>query len=84
MVPIIITLVTEEGGSEELFGEVQMEMEKVGEQLDVEITAGNVERFGMHLYIKYACIDVLTTIEHIYVVGFKQKRGGVTGITNLK
>ena len=71
MVPIVITLVTEEGGSEELFREVQMEMERVGEQLDVDIT-DNVERFGMHMYINYACIDVLTIIEHTYVVGFKQ------------
>ena len=67
-------MVTEEGGSEELFREVQMEMENVGEQLDVDITAGYVKRFGMHLYLKYACIDVLTLIEHIYVTGFKQKR----------
>ena len=46
MIPIIITLVTKEGGSEELLEDVNEEMETLGMQLNVNITINVVDRFG--------------------------------------
>ena len=48
VIPIVVTLVTEEGGSEELLQEVQKEMETIGEELSVgvNITVSSVDRFG--------------------------------------
>ena len=46
MIPIIITLVTKAGGSEELLEDVNEEMQTVGMQLNVNITINVVDRFG--------------------------------------
>ena len=43
MIPIIITLVTKEGGSEELLEAVNEEMQTLGMQLNVNITINVVD-----------------------------------------
>ena len=50
MIPIVITLVTNEGGSEELLEEVEEEMRRLGMQLNIDITINEVDRFGMKRY----------------------------------
>ena len=50
MIPIVITLVTNEGGSEELLEDVEEEMETLGIQLNINITINEVDRFGKKRY----------------------------------
>ena len=46
IIPILITLVVEERGSEELLQEVKEEMQNIGTELNINITVGRVDRFG--------------------------------------
>ena len=50
MIPIVITLITNEGGSEELLEDVQEEMETLGMQLNINIIINEVDRFGKKGY----------------------------------
>ena len=61
MIPIIITLVTKGGGSEELLADVDQEMQSLGIQLSVNITINEVDRFGK---IRYVVIDEITSYIH--------------------
>ena len=61
MIPIIITLVTKGGGSEELLADVEQEMQSLGIQLSVDITISEVDRFGK---IRYVIIDEITSYIH--------------------
>lgn len=47
MIPIVITLVTGEGGSEELLVEVEREVKKL--DLGINITVDSVDRFGREI-----------------------------------
>ena len=67
MIPIVITLETEEGGSEELLGEVQKEIQLAEEELDVNFAVDTVDRFGtcikyMHAYCIHTCINNFTLL----------------------
>ena len=64
MVPIVITLETEEGGSEELLGEVQTEIQSAGEELDVNFAVDTVDRFGT--CIKYMHAYYIHTMSYMY------------------
>ena len=64
MIPIVITLETEEGGSEELLREVQTEIQLAGEELDVDITVDTVDRFGT--CIKYMQAYCIHTMSYMY------------------
>ena len=46
MIPIVITLITEEEGSEELLEYVEDEMQRLETQLNFNISIDNVDRFG--------------------------------------
>ena len=46
IIPILITLVTIEGGSEDLLVQVTKEMEMLEMHLNINITLQNVDRFG--------------------------------------
>ena len=59
IIPILITLVTIEGGSEDLLVQVTKEMEMLEMHLSINITLQNVDRFG-----EYIC-------EHYYVLFIK-------------
>ena len=50
-IPIIITLITDDGGSEQLRQEVLLEMDKVEKQLGLQISINvtEVDRFGLSL-----------------------------------
>ena len=52
MIPIVITLITEEEGSEELLAFVEDEMQRLETQLNVNITIKDVDRFGKEMYRK--------------------------------
>lgn len=47
VIPIVITLVTGEGGSEELLVEVEREVKKL--DLGINITVDSVDRFGREI-----------------------------------
>ena len=46
MIPIVMTLITEEMGSEELLEFVEDEMQRLETQLNFNITIQDVDRFG--------------------------------------
>ena len=46
MFPIIITLVANEGGSEDLLEDVNEELQTLGMRLNINITINEVNRFG--------------------------------------
>ena len=50
-IPIIITMMTKDGASEQLRIEVQQEMNKLSEQLEVNISIVEVDRFGKTMLI---------------------------------
>ena len=50
MIPIAITLITEERGSEELLEFVEDEMQRLETQLSFNITIQDVDRFGKRMY----------------------------------
>ena len=50
-IPIVITLITEEEGSEELLAFVEDEMQRLETQLNVNITIQDVARFGKRIII---------------------------------
>ena len=50
MIPIIITLITEEEGSEKLLEFVEDEMQRLETQLNFNITIDDVDRFGKRMY----------------------------------
>ena len=50
MIPIVITLVTNKGGSEELLEDIEQEMGRLGMQLNISVTINEVDRFGMKRY----------------------------------
>ena len=50
-IPIIITMMTKDGASEQLRIEVQQEMDELIEQLDVNISIVEVDRFGKTMLI---------------------------------
>ena len=50
MIPIVITLITEEKGSEELLEFVEDEMQRLETQLNFNITIQDVDRFGKRMY----------------------------------
>ena len=45
-IPIVLTLVTNDGGNEELLEDVTEQMEELEEMLSVNITLQSVDRFG--------------------------------------
>ena len=50
IIPIVITLITEEEGSEELLEYVEDEMQRLETQLNFNISIDNVDRFGRRMY----------------------------------
>ena len=50
MIPIVITLISEEEGSEELLEYVEDEMQRLETQLNFNISIDNVHRFGRRIY----------------------------------
>ena len=50
MIPIAITLITEERGSEELLEFVEDEMQRLETQLNYNISIDDVDRFGRKMY----------------------------------
>ena len=50
MIPIAITLITEEKGSEELLEFVENEMQRLETQLNYNISIDDVDRFGRKMY----------------------------------
>ena len=50
MIPTVITLITEEEGSEELLEFVEDGMQRLETQLNFNITIQNVDRFGRRIY----------------------------------
>ena len=50
MIPIVMTLITEEEGSEELLEFVEDEMQRLETQLNFNVTIENVDRFGRRIY----------------------------------
>ena len=50
MIPIVITLITEEEGSEKLLEYVEDEMQKLETQLNFNISIDDVDRFGRRMY----------------------------------
>ena len=45
-IPIVLTLVTNEGGNDRLLKKVAQELQNIENQLIVDITLQNVDRFG--------------------------------------
>ena len=50
LVPIVLTLVTENGGNEVLLEEVAQELEKIEQELEIDIELQTVDRFGEEKY----------------------------------
>ena len=50
MIPIVITLITEDEGSEELLKYVEDEMQRLETQLNFNISVDDVDRFGRRMY----------------------------------
>ena len=66
VIPIIITLVTEEGGSDELLRNVEEEIQTLGMQLNINITIDGVDRFGKTKPLQLLYMYYTETIPYIH------------------